>query len=67
MDDLRNSLEMPAGVAGIMSIAKKEMGGLEADRGARSASPSPVPSRVTAKGKNAEPGTDRYAQTRDVS
>ena len=55
MDDLRNSLEMPAGVAGIMSIAKKEMGGLEADRGARSASPL-GPSRVTAKGENAESG-----------
>ena len=65
MDDLRNSLEMPAGVAGIMSIAKKEMGGLETGRGARSALRSP--SRVTARGENAEPGNCRYAQTRDVS
>ena len=43
MDDLRKSLEMPAGVAGIMSIANKEMGGLEAGRGALA---PPPPTRV---------------------
>ena len=39
LDDLRNSLEMPAGVAGIIST---EMGGLEAGGGARSALPCRV-------------------------
>ena len=55
LDDLRNSLEIPAGVAGIMSIANKEMGGLEAGRGAL-APPPPTLSQGVSVPCNSDEG-----------